>query len=103
MLANLIVTGEKRFLYFDAPQLLKHILGLKTEYGEDNFYLIYLWYDIPSEESQKHYQEVQTFTDLIENEIDIQFLTYQDLFGRVKSFQSIDPEYLLYIKQRYFD
>jgi hypothetical protein len=102
LLANQIVSGEKVFEHLDAPQLIKHILGLKTKYGENGFALLYLWYDLPSIEANKHSQEIQSFTSSIEYEIDFKYLTYQDLFETVSSLPDIDKNYISYMQDRYF-
>lgn len=102
LLANQIVSEDKVFEHLDAPQLLKHILGLKTKYGEEGFTLLYLWYDFASIEADKHRQEIQTFRNSIENEIDFRHLTYQDVFKAVNSMPGVDNSYLSYMQDRYF-
>ena len=102
LLAHQIVSGEKIFEHLDAPQLLKHILGLKTEYGEEGFKLLYLWYDFPSVEADKHRQEIQTFQNTIESEIEFRHLTYQDLFKAASLIRGINNRYLSYMQDRYF-
>ncbi len=39
------------FTYLDVPQLLKHILGLAYAFGPTGFELLYLWYEVSSEEA----------------------------------------------------
>ncbi len=102
LLAHQIVSGEKVFEHLDAPQLLKHILGLKTKYGEEGFTLLYLWYDFPSIEADKHRQEIRAFQKSIRSEIDFRHLTYQDLFESVSSIRGVDNLYLSYMHDRYF-
>jgi hypothetical protein len=102
LLASQIVSGEKVFEHLDAPQLIKHILGLKTKYGEASFTLLYLWYDFESAEANKHRQEIQTFENSIEDEIDFKQLTYQDLFKVVSSIPGVDNDYISYLHDRYF-
>lgn len=102
LLAHQILSGEKVFEHLDAPQLLKHVLGLKTQYGEEGFALLYLWYDFPSVEADKHRHEIQTFQNSIENEIDFRDLTYQDLFKAVSSMRGVDNGYISYMHERYF-
>ena len=102
LLANQIVIGEKVFEHLDAPQLIKHILGLKTKYGEEGFALLYLWYDFASADADKHRQEMQTFKNSIENEIDFRHLTYQDLFKLVSSMPGVNNDYISYLHDRYF-
>jgi hypothetical protein len=102
LLANQIVSEEKVFEHLDAPQLLKHILGLKTQYRDEGFTLLYLWYDFASIEADKHRLEIQTFQSSIDNEIDFRHLTYQDLFKAVSSTHGIDNGYISYLHDRYF-
>jgi hypothetical protein len=102
LLAHQIVSGEKVFEHLDAPQLLKHILGLKTKYGEEGFTLVYLWYDFPSVEADKHQLEIQGFQNAIGSEIDFRRLTYQDLFQSVSLIRNVDSRYLSYMQDRYF-
>ncbi|MFC2008423.1 hypothetical protein ACFLT0_01875 [Chloroflexota bacterium] len=102
LLASQILSGEKVFEHLDAPQLIKHILGLKTKYGEESFTLLYLWYDFASAEADKHRQEMQTFKKSIEDEVDFRHLTYQDLFKVVSSIPGVDNDYVSYLHDRYF-
>jgi hypothetical protein len=102
LLANQLVTGNIVFEYLDVPQLLKHILGLKTAYGEEGFLLIYLWYEYPSINSDRHNQEIQTFITCIGNEIDFRAMTYQELFKSISSIPGINKDYLSYMQERYF-
>lgn len=46
--------GKTRFTYLDAPQLLKHILGLTKRFGVLKFELHYLWYELSSTEAEEH-------------------------------------------------
>jgi hypothetical protein len=90
------------FEYLDAPQLLKHILGLSTEFGPKGFTLLYLWYGIESPEAKQHWQEITEFESVIKNEIDFRVMTYQDLFARISKERDINQEYLGYLQTRYF-
>ncbi len=101
-MAKVIANGEKVFEYLDAPQLLKHILGLKTKYGEGNFTFLYLWYDFTSDESDKHRRELKTFENGIGNDVDFRHLTYQDLFETVSLIPSGDNGWVSYMRNRYF-
>jgi len=44
-LAISINPRDNQFQHLHAAQLIKHILGLKREYGKTDFRLLYLWYD----------------------------------------------------------
>ncbi len=102
LLANQIVDGAKVFERLDAPQLLKHVLGLKTKYGEGGFTLLYLWYDYESDEADRHKEELRTFAEIIKNEIDFKSLTYQNLFAAISSISDLDKSYISYLRKRYF-
>lgn len=106
-LAKLIYNEQKgrtSFEYLDAPQLLKHILGLNYEsrFKEEGFTLLYLWYEIPSLEADKHRSEIESFRKAIGQDIDFQALTYQELFRRIRGIAGIDESYISYLRVRYF-
>jgi hypothetical protein len=94
--------GLSSFQYLDAPQLLKHILGLERDYERQGFTLLYLWYEVYSQEAEKHRQEIEVFQSYVKNEIDFRVSTYQELFLKVSKIQGIDQSYLNYLKMRYF-
>jgi len=89
------------FEYLDVPQLIKHILGLKSNYP-DRFSLLYLWYKINSNETKRHEEELKRFSVSIMGEIDFQTMTYQDLFDSIRCLPDVDPSYFEYLRQRYF-
>jgi hypothetical protein len=104
-LAKLIYSemGRKTsFSYLDAPQLLKHILGLKSYQEENPFHLVYLWYEIPSKEAEIHRAEVKEFIKYLEDEVSFSEMTYQELFGILNSGNPVDRHYLDYLSGRYF-
>ena len=101
-LAKQIVEGKEIFQYLDAPQLVKHILGLKTQYKEEGFALVYLWYDFPSTEANTHSHEIKVFKERVSGEIDFREMTFQDLFRAVKVIQGIETGYIDYLAERYF-
>lgn len=100
-LAQKINDREIRFSWLDAPQLLKHILGLANKFGKD-FTLLYLWYDHPSAEATEHRQEVDTFMQHLNGEIDFRTMTYQDLFQKMQDNPTVDESYVEYLRERYF-
>ena len=101
-LARDIIEGKEVFEYFDAPQLLKHILGLKTEYGKKGFKLLYLWYRIDGIETIEHEKELRRFVEAVGNEVDFEAITYQELFQRVKAIAKGHQSYIGYMADRYF-
>lgn len=101
-LANDIRDQIERFLYLDAPQLLKHALGLATQLG-NQFSLCYLYYDWPSAESEVHRTEVARFVSRVGTELRFRTTTYQMLFRRLMTCGvPIDPGYTEYLQNRYF-
>lgn len=93
------------FEYVDPGQLLKHALGLATQLG-DQFSLYYLYYDGAGERSKSHKREIACFNDRVGDEIRFKELTYQDVYGRLKESEEVDPEYheyLDYLGTRYFN
>ncbi len=94
--------GRTSFAYLDAPQLLKHILGLTMAYGPTGFELLYLWYEVPSKEAQRHRCEIADFNDHLGGEVRFRAMTYQELYGSLKKCANSDQDYLLYLGDRYF-
>lgn len=94
--------GKSSFQYLDAPQLLKHILGLKNKYGCGGFTLLYLWYEVDSSEAQQHRKEIAEFQSYLKDEIDFRVLTYQELFSGVLEIKGVDEDYIRYLQNRYF-
>ena len=89
------------FSYLDAPQLLKHILGLKSQLDAKPFKLIYLWCEYPSRESEKHRLEIEKFSDYLGDEVSFSNMTYQQLFETLGTGQLADKDYLAYLNERY--
>ena len=92
---------EIKFSRLEVPQLLKHILGLANTFGE-NFTLLYLWYDHSSAEAMEHRQEIDTFMQHLNGEIDFRTMTYQELFQKMQGNPVIDQGYIKYLRERYF-
>jgi hypothetical protein len=93
---------QTSFEYLDAPQLLKHILGLATSFGPKGFILLYLWYGYDSPEAQQHWQEITEFESVIKDDINFRVMTYQELYTSMSKTPGISREYLDYLKIRYF-
>jgi hypothetical protein len=101
-LATDIHTKTLRFLHLDAPQLLKHALGLATSL-KDKFSLFYLYYDWPSPESGIHLTEIGRFASRVGHELRFRAMTYQQLFARLSErCSSSDADYSAYLRARYF-
>ena len=100
-LAQRLNANQEKFSYLNAPQLLKHVLGIVNEFKE-NFTLLYLWYDYTSSEAEKHRAEVETFIQRLNGEIDFRAMTYQELFTKMQDASPIDQRYVTYLAERYF-
>jgi hypothetical protein len=101
-LASDMQSRRQRFQHFDAPQMLKHALGLATQLGS-KFSLWYVYFDCECPESDIHKAEIRQFADRVGAEIRFKVLTYQELFRRLESAgSSIDRGYVTYLERRYF-
>ena len=101
-LASDMQNRRECFLHFDAPQMLKHALGLATQLGS-RFSLWYVYFDCECPESDIHKAEIRRFADRVGAEIRFKALAYQELFRRLESAgSSIDREYISYLQRRYF-
>jgi len=95
--------GVTSFSFLDAPQLLKHILGLTAKFGKRGFELLYLWYDYrPSLEAERHRREISEFERYISSEVSFKQMTYQELFKSIRGNPEADPQYIGYLADRYF-
>ena len=90
------------FKYLDAPQLLKHALGLARKIGKYDFELYYIYFDWKCPESEVHAEELIHFENMVGKEIRFRALTYQHLFDRLSSTIRLDDaSYLEYLRGRY--
>lgn len=99
-LAEDIRAKREHFSYLDAPQLLKHALGLATQLGR-RFDLLYLYFDWPGPESTTHQAEVARFAMRVGTELRFREFTYQQLFLQLES-MNVERSYLAYLRARYF-
>lgn len=100
-LAQSINTGEQIFKHLNAPQLLKHALGMATQLG-DKFSLFYLYLNCPGPESAAHSDEINHFGSLLDDGLGFKALSYQGLFSSLSSKGDIDTGYASYMRARYF-
>ena len=85
------------FAYLDAPQLLKHALGL---FNQDRpATLFYLWYE-EGAEGQAHKQEIATFASQIDRQLGFRFSSYQEALHRLH--RNSDSDHAAYLANRYF-
>jgi hypothetical protein len=98
-----------KYTHLDAAQLIKHILGLKTDDKISNknkkITLLYLWYNVPnSEEAKKHEEEIKEFAEIVEKDcIDFHHITYQKVIDNLNKLcpEECHQDYINYLKQRY--
>ena len=100
-LAEELHAKQHQFQHLDPWQLLKHALGLATSAGP-NFSLWYLYYDCLDPRSDAHKRELQTFSNRVGMEIRFKSLTYQEIHQRLQESGQPDPDYLDYLRARYF-
>ena len=100
-LAECIRAREKHFRYLDAPQLLKHALGLATAGAP--FVLYYLYYDVDGREAAHHRAEIREFEAAISGDFPFRVGAYQEVIERIRARAvAADAAYLAYLDARYF-
>jgi hypothetical protein len=89
------------FRHLDAPQLLKHLLGLRRRSGARGN-LLYLFYDVPGAEGARHCDEISRFTEAT-NRDGVRFtsLSYQTLLLRLSEQRTAHREWVDYMTERY--
>jgi hypothetical protein len=103
--AQLLVNEMRgRWDYLDTPQLLKHLLGLRSEEPSVTARLVYLWFDTSLADAAAHRGEIAQFKEMIDKD-DVTFVpfSYQELFERLtRSGAQPAPEWSAYMRKRYF-
>lgn len=102
-LAKSISPEDEDFKYLHPAQLMKHILGLKRQFGRDGFRLLYLWYDVLGEDGKGHGDEVAEFASVAKRDgVKFHALTYQELIAKLSREQRNEHgEYVHYLTERY--
>ncbi len=100
-LATSIYSKEVTFRYLDAPQLIKHALGLATHIGS-KFKLFYIYYDCSCDEATVHKSEIAVFSKRVHEELGFQAISYQELFSVLCKSVDVPVGYLDYLRLRYF-
>ena len=102
-LAERISPDDNEFTFLHPAQLIKHILGLKCQFGHNGFRLLYLWYDVLGEEGKVHRDETNRFSLLARSDgIKFHALTYQELIAELAAqIRSGHGEYVRYLTDRY--
>ena len=104
---------EKRNIttkHLDYPQLIKHILGLRTETNNEKISkdkkitLLYLWYDVPNtKEAKEHQEEIEAFASIAKADgINFRHITYQEVIFYLKENHYAEhKDYIDYLVERY--
>ena len=100
-LAEDLQSGGERLRLLNAPQILKHALGLAVN-GLRTSTLVYLYYDRPGKDSARHRAEVERVAARLGGEVDLRVATYQALFDALRSNPTVDRGYVDYLARRYF-
>lgn len=101
--AKTISPEDKIFSHLHPAQLIKHILGLKKEYGKTRFGLLYLWYDVLGEDGCNHRAEIAEFARIAKQDnVNFYSISYQELIVKLKNDYYIGNEkYIDYLTDRY--
>lgn len=101
--AQRLSPDDKEFKHLHPAQLIKHILGLKRQFGRSGFRLLYLWYDVLGEQGKCHQDEIAAFAAVSEEDgIKFHSLTYQELIVKLADqFRLGHEEYIRYLTERY--
>jgi hypothetical protein len=100
-LAEDLQAGRERLKYLNAPQLLKHALGLAHN-GLRTSALVYLYYHRAGKEAVGHRAELERVVERLAPEIELHASTYQALFAALSETPGLERDYLDYLAQRYF-
>jgi len=100
-LAEDLQQGRERLKHLNAPQLLKHVLGLAVN-GLRTSALVYLYYDRPGKEATTHRAELDRVIARLRPEIDVRATTYQAVFAVLRATPGLDRDYVDYLARRYF-
>jgi hypothetical protein len=102
-IARQVSPDDTRYVHLDAPQLIKHTLGLKAAYGKRGFRLVYLHYDVPGRQGVKHAEEVDEFARCLERDgVQFQRLTHQDvIWSLAKNERHRHRVFVDYLAERY--
>ena len=101
--AKTISPEDKVFKHLHPAQLIKHILGLKKEYGKSGFRLLYLWYDVLGQDGCRHRKEIEEFAKIAKQDsIKFHSLSYQELIVKLKKdHYNGNEKYIDYLTDRY--
>lgn len=98
--AEEIQSTNLTFRHLDAPQLVKHALGLAT-HCRTAFRLFYLYFDSAGAEGDIHKKEISLFSERLDTELGFKAFSYQELIGRLEQSSAVPKQYLEYLRARY--
>ena len=98
-----ISPNDHEFPHLHPAQLVKHILGLKRQFGKAGFRLLYLWYDVLGDQGKQHQDEVLKFSEVTKTDsIKFHSLTYQELIVKMSiKLREEHADYIQYLTERY--
>ncbi len=104
--ATQIHDGQVLFHRLKVAQLIKHVLGLKSQFGVPNFELLYLWYAVPGPAAVQHAQEIRRFELLARDcrpRLNFRAVTYHKLIHSLALMhRGTHGAYVDYLIERYF-
>lgn len=95
-----IQSRKIEFRHLDAPQLMKHALGLATHCGQ-KFKLLYVYFGSSGREAEDHQKEIGGFKERLKSELGFDAFSYQELIVRLESIVGAPAPYLEYLRTRY--
>jgi len=105
-IAGQIHDNQVVFQHLKVSQLIKHILGLRSQFGVPNFELLYLWYAVPGPHAVQHAREVREFTRLTQQcrpRVKFRAITHQCFTHSLAGdHRSTHGAYIDYLVERYF-
>lgn len=100
-LAEDLQDGRERCRFLNAPQILKHALGL-AHAGLRTSTLVYLYYERDCRQSPVHRAELERVAAWLGGEVDLRVVTYQALFDALRASGGVAHDYVDYLARRYF-
>lgn len=105
-LATTVADGNEHFEHLDAPQLLKHAIGLATDAwlrGLGQPVLLLLWFEPPGHpaEAALMRHEIAHFASAVAGDLQFRAVTWQTLLESLVAHPEADAEWVRYITARY--
>lgn len=108
-LATKISPTDTEYKFLHPAQLIKHILALKHHVADKNgaqkeFWLAYLWYDVPTADGARHREEIERFGKIVEKDgVRFHPISYQDLIHNMYHYglRQQHGAYVDYLAERY--